>query len=255
MKWQHVKDRRPQLRRRADLWREVEKGVFSATLVVIDPEPVQKIVRSALISDGAEEGHDFDERDLVRGCSVALVKGTPIAYLPSELMKIVGQSGYDLVGGFDDFTPEAIRLQIGDGLNDAPLFAARAHAMFDAMAMAREHASTTLVFRSPLAKVVLAELLATRRVFDNEHVRSLAVLNRASERIAAALATRLSSDDDRFWSPLVSEADSKSYFELQAADVAAGWAREMLETNEPRALANKFERVWLNGELLRKLML
>jgi hypothetical protein len=51
--------------------------------------------------------------------------------------------------------------------------------------------------------------------------------------------------------PLVTEYDSTAIDELQASDIAAGWAREMLETGEPKTLGSRFERVWLNGRRIK----
>ena len=36
-----------------------------------------------------------------------------------------------------------------------------------------------------------------------------------------------------------------------AADIAAGWAREVLETNEPSTLGARFDRVWINGRRIK----
>jgi hypothetical protein len=51
--------------------------------------------------------------------------------------------------------------------------------------------------------------------------------------------------------PLVIETESRGHDELQASDIAAGWAREMLELGEVSTLGTRFERVWLNGHRLK----
>lgn len=96
-----------------------------------------------------------------------------------------------------------------------------------------------------------AGLLSTERVFDSEHPKTAAVLN----EVVTVISTKLS----EAWpltplvarTPLIKEVDSRGIDHLQAADMAAGWAREMLETGSLRALADKFEHVWVNGERLK----
>ncbi len=87
---------------------------------------------------------------------------TPISYLPFGLTRAVPWSLYAPIVSLESFTPEAIRGQIGGGIRQAQIFAARAH-------------------------------------------------------------------------------------EIQAADIAAGWARDLLEVSDARALGDQFERVWVNG--------
>lgn len=79
------------------------------------------------------------------------------------------------------------RLDRQGGLRHAQIFAARAHALFDLVA-ADSLAATDDVFRSPLAPVMLAELLATSRSFDEENPATLDVLNEAANEIGLALA-------------------------------------------------------------------
>lgn len=107
------------------------------------------------------------------------------------------------------------------------------------------------IFRSPLARVLLAELLATERQFDNENPKTAAVLNRAADEIARALGEQLPVVGTMTEKPLVTEVDSKAVDQIQAADIAAGWAREALETNAPSTLGAMFERVWINGQRIK----
>jgi hypothetical protein len=48
--------------------------------------------------------------------------------------------------------------------------------------------------------------------------------------------------------PLLGEAKHID-LDVKGSDVAAGWAREMLELSAPRTVGAQFERVWLNGKL------
>ena len=42
------------------------------------------------------------------------------------------------------------------------------------------------------------------------------------------------------------EFDSRAVDHIQAADISAGWAKELLDLNGERALPNTFERVVVN---------
>jgi hypothetical protein len=248
LKWKILREYRPRLRAMTDLWASIEAGVRQATIVVIDTTPIRKEVVARLVADGAEEGQDFDDSDIIDGCASALVQGTPVAYLPTDLAKVINCWPVPNAS-FEDFTPEAIRNKIGRGLRDARVFAARAHATFDLPSHGA--ASTTDIFRSPATRLVVAELLATTRCFDNEHAGSTELLNEASDAIAGALEGVLATPGMVRSEPLVKEYDSAAIDHLQAADVAAGWARELLELTDLRALARAFERVLMNGAHIR----
>jgi hypothetical protein len=226
------------------------EGIRQATIVVIDPLPLRTAVRDRLLFQGAEEGHDFNDGDIIEGCASALVAGTPVAYLPNQLAEVLGCYPPKLYFSFDDFTPNAIRKKIGPGLRDAKVFAARAHATFDLPAV--RDGSTRDVFRSPAAPLVVAELLSISRVFDEEHPKSASLLNEATAAIADCLEQILPVSGTMTRGPLVTEYNSSSIDHIQAADVAAGWARELLELGDMRALARAFSRVLLNGALIRE---
>ena len=91
------------------------------------------------------------------------------------------------------------------------------------------------------------------RVFDAENEKSVGVLNEFAERIAHASHFRRVGH--LFGSsPVVSEANSESIAELQAADMAAGWAVDILAFNggDLRTLANHFSWVSSNGVVVPK---
>jgi hypothetical protein len=50
----------------------------------------------------------------------------------------------------------------------------------------------------------------------------------------------------------VEEVASTNIDHIQAADVAAGWAREILETSDAETLTKTFEGVIVNGNILRR---
>jgi hypothetical protein len=262
LKFKQVRENRTRLRQTAQLWRRVENGVRQATLVVIDPEPVAGQVTRSWQSQGAISGVDYNQDNVIRGCAAAIVAGTPIAHLPHALATV--SSWRRVLGAYrtveetmrprpfsaptDDFTPESIQQAIGTGLRSALVFAARAHATFDVASMDETARSTRDAFHSPLSCEMLREVLSTSRTFDQEDDRSAEVLNRASEAIAEHLRDELPCVSDQ---PLVQEQDSRAIDHLQAADIAAGWAREIIDAGGVRALGAVFERVWVNGFLMK----
>ncbi len=252
LKYTIVRDARPRLRGEQPLWSRVEAGVGQASIIVIDPQPTEAQIRDAVEAGlrGRPEP-EIEERIISDVCASMIVANTPIAYLPLDLARAVPWGAYDLVARVERFTPEEIRRRIGGGLRQAQIFAARAHALFDLTTSGETLAATDEVFRSPLAPVMLAELLATSRAFDEENPASLPVLNEAANEIAVALGAGFPDLEDAAERPLIREVTSRAVDEIQAADVAAGWAREVLEVSEPTSLGVRFERVWVNGRRVK----
>lgn len=242
---------RPRLRSDQDLWARIEKGIAQATIIVIDPKPIQSSVRTALTAKGAIEGQDFGKKEIVDRCATAIINGTPVAYLPSEMARIIPWNSYEPLADFNQFTSAGIRAKIGDGLVAAQIFAARAYATFDVKSSDTGMQSLTDVWRSPLAEVVLAEVLATERVFDTEHPRTAEILNEMTVEISNRLTSEWPLIPRPAKTSLIKEVDSRAIDHLQAADLAAGWAREMLETGDARSLGTRFERVWVNGQRIK----
>jgi hypothetical protein len=84
-----------------------------------------------------------------------------------------------------------------------------------------------------------------------ENKRTTDLLNSAVNAIADAFSEARDGAEEISDQPLVIESDSRGYDEIQAADISAGWAREMLELGDPHSLATRFERVRLNGERIK----
>ena len=98
---------------------------------------------------------------------------------------------------------------------------------------------------------MLAEILSTRRVFDDESPKTVNVLNRMSEEIAESLKDGFVGSGSISDEPLVKEVSSRAIDELQAADIAAGWAREIVDVGDSGSLAARFERLWINGKRIK----
>jgi hypothetical protein len=257
LKWPQFKLNRPKLRELSQLWNRIEAGVGQGTIIVMDPHPVDRDVRELLRKREAEPGYKgmFQEQ-----MASAFVAGTPIAHLPYELDRAIPWSRYDPLASLERFTPQRILQQLAGPsqraiVRKSMVFAARAHALFDVVLKDSGAASTRDLFRSPLSEVLLLELLGTQRFFDREQPASVDLLNSAAEEIATNLRERMPmiGDTADFSSePLVREVDSRAVDELQAADIAAGWARELLDLDPTvRGLAERFERVLWNGTIIK----
>ncbi len=251
LKWKLFQARREHLQGKTELWPRIQASMRSATIVIINPGEVESSLRLELNSQGAEEGLDFDQQGLTKICATAIIAGTPVAYLPNHLSETLGLYPQDLYLSFDKFSPLQIQKRVGGNLRDAKIFAARAHAIFDVDSLAFQRHSTTDVFKSPGASLVFRELLSTQRGFDNEHPKSTVVLNEAAETIAGALKNVLTSPGKTTENLLVKEYDSRDIDFLQAADIAAGWAHELVALGDERALGYTFGRVIINGRIMR----
>lgn len=250
LKFHDVKENKYRLQKDAALWSEVEKGIGQATIIVIDPGAYEPMVRETLDSVDIEKAGG-ERQAVVNACVSEVLCGTPIAYLPYAIFHQVPWSDEKSLTSLERFTPEAILDELGGKLQHALIFAARAHAIFD-VSSADNMTRTTDAFRSQrAARLILPEVLATARHFDIENKRTTDLLNSAVNAIADSFAEAFEGVSGISDQPLVIESDSRGYDEIQAADICAGWAREMLELGDPRALATRFERVWLNGERIK----
>jgi hypothetical protein len=249
LKYRDLREARPKLRSLRELWSQIERGIGQATIVVIDPRDYEQLVQDTLTQDEIERSGSR-EKAIIEGCASEIVLGTPLAYLPDALSH---QLRWPLnpIQSLATFTPEDISRRLGGGLDKAMIFAARAHATFDVPRIDAASTTRSALQSSRLARVVLPEVLSTSRAFDSELPASTALLNEASEVIAGALEEALPILGALSDAPLVREVDSRGVDALQASDIAAGWARDMLETGEPRVLGSFFERVWLNGRRLK----
>ena len=250
LKYRDFRDARPKLEADRSFWNRVRDGVGQATVVVIDPEPFASSVEQYFHEQQAEPGIDYTDADVIDMCATAIIAGTPIAYLPTKMACDIRWSYYAPVTDVSTFTPLEIRRKLGGGLRDAKILAARAHAMFDLKKSDGTVTATRDVLLSPLRQVLLLELLHTTRIFDAEHPRSTDILNEAASAVANGMADTLP-----VWpqgTSLVREVDSRAIDEIQAADIAAGWARELAELGDLRSLGGTFRRVYVNGRLLDK---
>ena len=250
LKWKGFQARRERLQAKPDLWRMITDSMRTATIVVIKPADVTRDIEQFLDEEHAEEGYDYNRQGIISACSVMLIADTPVAYLPNRLSETLGLYSQDLFLSFDKFAPKELLRRVGGGLRDAKIFAARAHAVFDARHLGPSNDRTTDSLGTSRMPI-LQELVATQRHFDHEHPRSAAVLNEASDTITGALESALLLPGEVSDMPLVQEYSSRDFDHLQAADIAAGWAHELIALSDERSLLSRFGRVIINGRRLR----
>jgi hypothetical protein len=250
LKYNDVKENKPRLQKNATMWSQIEKGIGQATIIVIDPGAYEPMVRNTLNSADIEKAGS-ERRAVVDACVSEVLSGTPIAYLPNALFQQVPWADEKALTSLARFTPEAILEELGGKLQHALVFAARAHAVFDVSSAGAMTRTTDALRSLRAARLILPEVLATARHFDVENKPTTDLLNSAVNAIAESFSEALEGAEEISDQPLVIECDSRGYDEIQAADIAAGWAREMLELGSANGLGAKFERVWLNGERIK----
>lgn len=247
-----------------ELWRTVDRSVEAATIYVVDPSTYVQHVVSELLADGAEYGYDFDAQTAIEIAAEQIIHDTPGYQITNthaalEFANLTSPLGGLAPVGFASvmFQPELpipreILTKLGGRLRDAIRFAARAQALFDTDVPDFDDLDTFPEYASGLrarvAELRVRKVLSTPRVFDTEDNHSVEVLNETAYRISGSIpgppALR----------PLIREATSHGTDAIQAADIAAGIAREIIDRSGVRALAGKFRRIFVNGIDLHKLL-
>src|SRR5438094_364794 len=59
LKYRDVVEARPKLKLNRRLWARIERGVGQASIIVIDPQPLETAIREMATAEGMVEGHDF----------------------------------------------------------------------------------------------------------------------------------------------------------------------------------------------------
>jgi hypothetical protein len=173
--------------------------------------------------------------DMLKQAALCMIAHAPVMRIPEVIPDLVS-----CVTHFA-YTPEIVYERVGSKFNDAAMFASRAHASFDIDALERASSTNELVL-APHRNRLFFEVNRMDRVFDKEHPRSAAMLNELFSCYDTAVRA---TPHDR-----VSEAESASSDELQAADFSAGYASEIMmnATDSPeRELRRHFRRVIFNG--------
>lgn len=80
LKYAHFREVRHRLHAQKQLWKLIESGVGQATIVVVDPEPVEMQVREYVKSEKITPEDGATEKAIIENCATAIIGKTPIAY-------------------------------------------------------------------------------------------------------------------------------------------------------------------------------
>jgi hypothetical protein len=239
-----------------DLGRLLVREASTAVIFLVDSESYAQTVFRTRLNDGAEFARDFGFREVINEAAERMIRDIPLYRMrPHEIVEVLepfSTSNYrfrsdlrfDLSSSVEPDTPQILS-QIGGKLRDAELFTARAYSLldFDDKAEAYGDYYTNPYFRSStLGRGFLRKALSVPRVFDRDHAASVKVLN---ESINVLQRNRPQPQTN--YEQMVKEEDSRTIDALQAADIAAGFARDILDRKGLRALAAQFRKVILNG--------
>jgi hypothetical protein len=251
LKWRDYRNRREYVQSNRELSRRVHSGLEQAELTIIDLPMYRRITLSDLIDQGAEAGHDYDLTILNDLTARRMISESPLGRL-SHLDEFLELPFTYFSERNPSSTPAELQARAGGKLNDAVVLAARAHSMLSPS----ETMEVVLAFGGgSYGPRSLAGALDTvksmGRAFDVEHEKSLPILNELVDKVARAarLPTFVVS---RGREKAVSEEASHMTDHMQAADLAAGWAADLLlATNgDYRALAKQFRWVGVNGVVI-----
>ena len=239
---------------KAELWKKVESGVFQAEITIVDPRVYRTFSILEWLDKQAEPGIDFDERTINEETGLLVIECSPL-----RIAQDFGGDWHfarfnlltDEITDVGDFRAATVKQRAGGKLKDAVVVAARAHAMISPSDQKEIVARCTLSSASDFESAV-ASIKKMSRIFDVEHAKSVPILNEFSARVAHAAGVMGASIFHRGAIDPVAEADSRDAEHLQAADVAAGWAVDLLTlTNgDYRSLAQKFAWVGVNGVVI-----
>lgn len=239
MKFSDVRHNEGLLRKDRKLWQTIANGIGEATIFIVDPAPFAAGILRWYDNQQADYGYDYKWKDVLGQAAVDIVANSPVyMYSNDAAAPSAAIQGAPLLYAPHNFVPSPPTLlrAVGGKLRDAVTFAGRAYAAIDDPS--RETGTEVFV---PFG-ILGAPTGVVTRVFDKEHARSTAVLNN--------VITTAESAQRGFFiqcGSAVVEMDSRAVDGLQAADVAAGYAREVLEQEGLRALAARFQRVVVNG--------
>jgi len=250
LKYKYFIPERHRVVSKKELWQRVNAGVKAAEITIVDPALYEESERAILEGRGAEFGVDFDSFFLRELAGNAILEASPLNAASYSEYDWLSDNSHYYGPRPSRFSGSEIKARVGGKLKHAVLTAARAHAMVSPS----EHQELILMcsgaeMPSPGRQIELIKRMA--RVFDAENEKSVGVLNEFAERIAHASHFRRVGHLYGA-APVVAEANSQSIAELQAADMAAGWAVDLLTFNggDLRIVANHFAWVSSNGVVI-----
>lgn len=246
----------------SDLWRVVDAGVQQASIFVVDPHTYVMQLIPELVNSGAEYGVDYAWRDILHLAAEKMIAETPAYELTNsrvsmELVRLTSARNplCGLLAPNCLPLPSDVLKRIGGRIRDALRFAARSYAVFEFAYADKEFdaedysfVSTRRFDLSNRFDTVVRSTLSTRRIFDVEDSKSVQVIAETANTLA------MYSPQPSFQTLYIREEDSRKADGLQAADIAAGIARTVIDTQGLRGLANRFPNVRVNGVALQQIL-
>jgi len=249
LKWRDYRNRREHVLSNRELSQKVRNGLGQAELTIIDLPMYRRITLNDLIDQGAEAGYDYDLTILNDLTARRMISESPLGRLShlEDYLETVPFTYFNQSRPAS--TPAELQARAGGKLNDAVVLAARAHSMLspsETMEVVLAFGGGAYVPGSLAGALDIVKSMG--RAFDVEHEKSLPILNELVDKVARAA---------RLPTFVVSRGRERAVFEeashmtdhMQAADLAAGWAADLLlATNgDYRSLAKLFRWVGVNG--------
>jgi hypothetical protein len=239
-----------------ELWAKVQQGVFQAEITITNPKPYRDAIILDWLDQQAEPGIDFDEQTVNEQTGQRLIELSPLGIANISPMELVWQYDINPMRRFMlssdtrgmEFRPATLKQRAGGGLKDALILSARSHAMVSPSERRELTAMALRLSNAPIA-TRLALIAKMARIFDMDHPNSVEILNEFSDHMIHAAGVEHFKQALSNAGKMVSEQDSKNVDHIQAADMAAGWAVDILlyTGGEYRELAKRFASVSVNG--------
>jgi hypothetical protein len=232
-----------------ELWRRVENGVHQAEITIIDPRSYRDFAIAELLEQQAEPGVDFDIQTINEVSGQYIIEWSPVGRLGAFNLDWLADNT-NLEDPID-FSAHGLKKRAGGKLRDAVVLAARSHGMVSPSELneilANSFGGGTLNYQTRMKYIG-----EVTRVFDVEHPKSIPILNEFAQRLAHAAGVPRSLTHAMNRKASVSESTSHEVDHIQAADLAAGWAVDLLTlTNgDYRAVAQRFAWVGVNGVVI-----
>lgn len=233
-------------------------GLAEAELTIMDAQNYRVHAYVEMVADGAEPGGDFDWATLNDIAGDEMLRDSPfgLSNADNELRLLAYGARAWREGNlerqdevFRAFDPTELKRRAGGKLRDIEVLAARAYSMMSPT----EFQELRIVVNDPILRMNfprnLERLKRLAHVFDEEHAKSVPLLNDLVGHLAEA-----SGVPHRYASQMVStqpirENSSSDNDHIQASDIAAGWAADVLlaTNNDYRALARQVRWITVNG--------
>lgn len=259
LKYRDYQPQRHKVQSNAEMLAKLQKGVEQAEITIVDSLVYRQAVIDDWLDQQAEPGHDFDMRMVNDESGERILKMSPLGIAEATSVDYYHEHvAFDETTGrftpgaeFQDFSARTIKERAGGRLKDATVLAARSHAMLSpserrqVVAICSHTSSADYGTRYAL----LAKMC---RVFDVDHPGSVPILNEFSDRLIHAAGAGNVAALLRGSSKMVAEEKSHTSDHIQAADMAAGWAVDLLiySHGDYKELAKRFAWVGVNGVVI-----